>query len=296
MLLACIEKTGRCHSLTTSDVERSYTSGGLSARAIIGVLAVEGPSATRQEIASLADSRSARARLQVASMSARLLQIEPFRLLARNETAQNETAQHETKRNGTETILNFFERRCAQFPFGSWQKITKPNGSVLNVIGTVFLTHTVYTCTHVYYNVHVHCTCINYNACTYIGNMNHTAVSGLQSMSGMNWQQRVGFTSEHTMRSCITLGWSNLLHSLSSPGLYAVCRGYVSIHVHPYMYMYMYMQCTCTCICSVHVHVYAVYINTLCTFTLYTCAYFLHIKIKTYTAPVLHGALRDLRV
>ena len=79
-----------------------HHSGGLSARAIIGVLAVEGPSATRQEIASLADLRSARARLQVASMSARLLQIEPFRLLVRNETARNETARHETKRNGTE--------------------------------------------------------------------------------------------------------------------------------------------------------------------------------------------------
>ena len=83
-----------------------HHSGGLSARAIVGVLAVEGPSATRQGIASLADSRSARARLQVASMSARLLQIEPFRLLAKNETARNETARHENKRNGND--IKFF--------------------------------------------------------------------------------------------------------------------------------------------------------------------------------------------
>ena len=54
--------------------------------------------------------------------------------MARNETAQN----------GMETILNVFERRCAQFPFKLWQKMTKPNGSVLNVIGTgFFITHTV---------------------------------------------------------------------------------------------------------------------------------------------------------
>ena len=56
---------------------------------------------------------------------------------------QNRTKQNGTKRNRRRTKWNVIEWRCVRFPFDSWLKMTKRNGTVLNDIGNVYLTHTV---------------------------------------------------------------------------------------------------------------------------------------------------------
>ena len=59
-------------------------------------------------------------------------------------SARNETKRNETKRNGT-------KRRCATLPFYIVRSVVKRNGIVLNDIGNVFLTRTVYSACSDYY-------------------------------------------------------------------------------------------------------------------------------------------------
>ena len=87
----------------------------------------------------------------IAVFSAQPHDASPSREYLLSMLERHRTKQNEAKRN--ETVNAVFLESCALLPFRFYGFLVKPNGIVLNDIGNVFLTRTVYTCICMYMHV-----------------------------------------------------------------------------------------------------------------------------------------------